>query len=148
LDACETGASRNQNQIGIYETEPGSKKFFIVDYLENTADQVSYGRPEYPKTPTNGRSSSFSNWHSSLSNKLTVPSFYPRFSIPHKVYNCSCDEDESYINYLEDMGARAQRFVAIYMLPGSERPTFDNTNIFEVEYQYIYQETACSRSID
>jgi hypothetical protein len=136
-DVRTTGYETNHGIIGksnVYETAPGSHKYFIVDRIGGDglgANSMSMpGMNDFSLNLSAENSislgSSWHNWHASASNELVRAAQEPAIEIVEEIKVCGCGAMQELEKWSEPIASQdsPSLSLAIFMLPGRNLPTF------------------------
>ncbi len=137
-------------QLNIYETEPGSEEYFLVDMVDgdgiggngrdaNSVD-VSYGFMEAPlEAPVGLEGYSYHSWHIAADNVLIRAKQKPQDTILGEVAICGCGplyEVDSDNSSAKDSASEAlsEYSIAVFMLTGKGKPKISE-DTFEATFK-------------
>lgn len=154
-DIRASGYELNHGKMGftrVYETEPGSKKFFIVDRIGGdgiggnggsvVAESVENGLLKFSNEPQAGHS--WHSWHTSPSNYIVRATQNPEDDLQETINICGCGpngyESEKGEEAFNADAAAPVYNIAIFFLPGTDLPTIGPENAFEATFKRRYYE--------
>lgn len=117
----------------VYETEPGSHQYFIIDQVLGDGQGSIYLSQGIPGSWMSA-SGSMHSWHVTPDNRLVRAKFNPTKTNPREINYCGCGHSQSHFKNIPNLGMVAQPPQGIFMLPGNAVPQLHPD---EMNVQYL-----------